>query len=97
MTSAPLTVQARAYLKALLHVAKYPHETVVGLLVGHGTDVEDVYPLLHHWVDLSFAAEAGLRIVSSFHSNFLCFQAIAHTPSYRRHSMSRPCPRRESC
>lgn len=56
----------RAYRKLMLHAAKYPSATVVGVLVGkHGTtvDVDDVIPLAHHWTQLSPMTEAGLAMV----------------------------------
>lgn len=57
-----------AYLKIILHAAKYPSSTCVGLLLGQveGTNVHivDAIPLLHHWSELSPMMEAGLIMVS---------------------------------
>ncbi|KAI3628721.1 hypothetical protein GLX27_002516 [Malassezia furfur] len=58
----------RAYRKLVLHGAKYPSETVVGVLVGkHGStvDVNDVIPLTHHWTQLSPMTEAGLAMIDA--------------------------------
>ncbi|GAA5832291.1 hypothetical protein JCM11251_004309 [Rhodosporidiobolus azoricus] len=60
-----------AYLKIVLHAAKYPASTVCGLLVGTSSGagdstVVDAVPLLHSWVDLSPAMEAGLQLAELY-------------------------------
>lgn len=65
-----------AYLKVVLHSAKYPTETVTGLLIGSQSSdgvvsIKDAIPLLHHWTDLSPMMEAGLQLVSSYIFNGL--------------------------
>lgn len=63
------TISALAYLKVVLHAAKYPASTVIGLLVGtvdtatNACTVTDALPLAHQWTDLSPMAEAGLQLV----------------------------------
>ncbi|GAA6001758.1 hypothetical protein JCM10207_002301 [Rhodosporidiobolus poonsookiae] len=55
-----------AYLKIVLHAAKRPTGTAVGLLVGKvdgsTARIVDAVPLLHHWTELSMAMEAGLQL-----------------------------------
>lgn len=55
-SSTPVRLSARAYLKLLLHAAKYPHRAVCGVLLARddahtsGSDplaVDDVVPLFH--------------------------------------------------
>ena len=58
-----------AYLKVVLHAAKYPAYTVFGLLVGtvdaasSTCTVSDAIPLVHAWTDLSPMTEAALQLV----------------------------------
>lgn len=58
-----------AYLKVVLHAAKYPANTVIGLLVGtvdaasSTCTVSDAIPLVHAWTDLSPMTEAALQLV----------------------------------
>jgi hypothetical protein len=63
------SLDSLAYLKVILHAAKYPASTVTGLLVGTVTankvTVQDAIPLLHHWTPLSPMMEAGLQLVRS--------------------------------
>lgn len=64
------TIAPLAYLKVVLHAAKYPAQTVIGLLVGtvdassNSSTVTDTIPLLHQWTDLSPMAEAALQLAS---------------------------------
>lgn len=62
------SIASLAYLKLVLHAAKFPSSTCVGLLVGtvsgSSCTITDAIPLAHHWTDLSPMAEAGLRLVS---------------------------------
>ncbi|BGP21672.1 uncharacterized conserved protein encodedby sequence overlapping the COX4 gene [Rhodotorula toruloides] len=64
---ADYSVAPLAYLKLVLHAAKFPSSTCVGLLVGtisgSSCAITDAIPLLHHWTDLSPMAEAGLGLV----------------------------------
>ncbi|GAA5994878.1 ER membrane protein complex subunit 8/9 family protein [Rhodotorula paludigena] len=69
----PYSLAPLAYLKIVLHAAKYPASTCVGLLLGTVDDkstgqctVSDAIPLLHHWTDLSPAMEAGLQLADVF-------------------------------
>ncbi|GAA5904235.1 hypothetical protein JCM6882_003175 [Rhodosporidiobolus microsporus] len=60
-----------AYLKIVLHAAKYPASTVCGLLVGTSSSsgeatVVDAIPLLHSWADLSPAMEAGMQLADLY-------------------------------
>ena len=62
------TVSERAYVKILLHAAKYPHKPVNGVLVGKdagsgAVQIVDSIPLLHHWTGLSPSMEIGLDLV----------------------------------
>ena len=65
---AQYSISPRAYLKVILHAAKW-HGTVTGLLVGtydpssRAIVIQDAIPLLHHWTDLSPMMEAGLQLV----------------------------------
>lgn len=61
------TLSTLAYVKVLLHAAKYPSSTVVGIFTGEkGTNqISNVIPLLHHWAELSPMMEAGLQLVRS--------------------------------
>lgn len=66
---ASYSISPLAYLKVILHAAKYPSSTCVGLLVGthdassNLVSVQDAIPLLHHWTELSPMMEAGLQLV----------------------------------
>lgn len=54
-----------AYLKPLLHAARWPSDSVLGLLIASSTNADeiiDAIPLLHHWTTLTPAAEAGIEI-----------------------------------
>ncbi|EFP86319.2 uncharacterized protein PGTG_12275 [Puccinia graminis f. sp. tritici CRL 75-36-700-3] len=59
-------IQSLPALKILRHLAKYPHSTVIGLLVGtidgDRVTILDAIPLVHHWLDLSPMLEAGLAL-----------------------------------
>lgn len=65
------TLEPLAYFKAILHAAKHPSATTIGLLVGQFDNqsktilVQDAIPLLHHWTDLSPMMEVALQLVSS--------------------------------
>ncbi|EGG08555.1 uncharacterized protein MELLADRAFT_116008 [Melampsora larici-populina 98AG31] len=56
----------KSAIKAILHASKYPHSTVIGLLLGsienESVSISDAIPLVHHWSDLSPMLEAGLAI-----------------------------------
>lgn len=64
---------AHAALIPLLHAARYPHETVIGCLLGptptssdntaREVQYEHAVPLLHHWTGLSAAMEMALTLV----------------------------------
>ncbi|KAK4054951.1 hypothetical protein OIV83_000875 [Microbotryomycetes sp. JL201] len=74
------TISALAYLKIVLHAAKYPSARVVGLLIGPASDdalVTDAIPMLHHWTDLSMATEACLQLADIHCKNHnLCFKGV---------------------
>jgi hypothetical protein len=63
------TIGPDAYYKIFFHVAKHPHKSVNGVLLGiqdhPGSAVEiiDAVPLLHHWTSLSPMMEIGLDLV----------------------------------
>lgn len=63
-------LQSLAALKTLLHLAKYPHSTVIGVLVGtverDTVTISDAIPLVHHWLDLSPVLEAGLAMAQVY-------------------------------
>ncbi|KAG8833310.1 hypothetical protein FRC17_010955 [Serendipita sp. 399] len=66
-----LVLSHRAYLSMLLHAAKYPHQTVNGVLLGSSTPggeiiAERTIPLLHHWTSLSPMIEIGLDLASTY-------------------------------
>ncbi|KAM0756611.1 UPF0172-domain-containing protein [Meredithblackwellia eburnea MCA 4105] len=69
---ASYTISPLAYTKLVFHAAKWPSDSVTGLLVGtfdqktKKGDIEDVIPLLHHWTELSMAMEAGLQLVEVY-------------------------------
>jgi len=62
------TLSYKAYLKLILHAAKYPHAPVNGVLLGSSSSstkdvlVSDAIPLLHHWTSLSPMMEIGLDL-----------------------------------
>jgi len=72
------TFSAHAALIPLLHAARFPHETVIGCLLGPAAAVastttddnereilyEHAIPLLHHWTGLSPAIEMAMTFVS---------------------------------
>ncbi|KZT60519.1 UPF0172-domain-containing protein [Calocera cornea HHB12733] len=66
------TISRLAYVKLLLHAAKYPTCTVNGVLLTSSppgvTDVvvSDAVPLLHHWTSLSPMMEIGLDLVGGY-------------------------------
>ncbi|ORY75053.1 hypothetical protein BCR35DRAFT_281011 [Leucosporidium creatinivorum] len=64
------SISPLAYLKVILHAAKYPSSTCVGLLVGtlanNVVTVADAIPLLHHWTELSPMMEAGLQLAEAY-------------------------------
>jgi ER membrane protein complex subunit 8/9 len=66
--SVSYTLSNQAYLKIILHAAKYPHRSVNGVLLGNlsgsGVVIDDSIPLLHHWTSLSPMMEVGLDLVS---------------------------------
>ncbi|KAF8314814.1 uncharacterized protein EI90DRAFT_3089514 [Cantharellus anzutake] len=63
------SISNTAYIKLILHAAKYPHATVNGVLLGSksGNEVSviDTIPLLHHWTSLSPMMEIGLDLARS--------------------------------
>lgn len=67
-TMVDYSIASLAYLKLVLHAAKFPSSTCVGLLIGtvagSSCTITDAVPLLHHWTNLSPMAEAGLGLVS---------------------------------
>ncbi|EPQ54571.1 UPF0172-domain-containing protein [Gloeophyllum trabeum ATCC 11539] len=65
------TVSHQAYVKIILHSAKYPHKLVNGVLLGKrvGSDqvaIDDAVPLLHNWTSLSPMMEIGLDLASGY-------------------------------
>ncbi|KZO97385.1 UPF0172-domain-containing protein [Calocera viscosa TUFC12733] len=66
------TVSRLAYVKVLLHAAKYPTCAVNGVLLTSSppgvTDVvvSDAVPLLHHWTSLSPMMEIGLDLAGGY-------------------------------
>ena len=64
------TVFDKAYIKIVLHAAKYPHKRVNGVLIGKDAgsgaiQFVDSVPLLHHWTGLSPSTEIGIDLVRS--------------------------------
>ncbi|KAK9899850.1 hypothetical protein P389DRAFT_192153 [Cystobasidium minutum MCA 4210] len=67
------TLAAHAALIPLLHAARYPHETVIGCLLGPSVPTnagserevryEHAIPLLHHWTGLSAALDMAMLLV----------------------------------
>ncbi|KAI5478442.1 hypothetical protein MNV49_005083 [Pseudohyphozyma bogoriensis] len=70
MSTPTYTIESLAYLKPVLHAAKHPSSTVIGLLVGTAegkkTTIANAIPLLHHWTELSPMMEAGLQMAESY-------------------------------
>ncbi|KAH9809703.1 hypothetical protein DFH28DRAFT_539937 [Melampsora americana] len=65
------TLSAKSAIKAILHASKYPHSTVIGLLLGsiessENVLISDTIPLVHHWTDLTPMIEAGLAIADGY-------------------------------
>jgi len=65
------TLSHLAYLKLVLHAAKYPHATVNGVLLTSSAPssktvlISDAVPLLHHWTTLSPMMEIGLDLAGT--------------------------------
>ena len=63
------TIGPDAYYKLFFHVAKHPHKSVNGVLLGtqdypgSAVEITDAIPLLHHWTSLSPMMEIGLDLV----------------------------------
>jgi hypothetical protein len=63
------TIGPDAYYKIFFHVAKHPHKSVNGVLLGNqdhpgsAVEITDAVPLLHHWTSLSPMMEIGLDLV----------------------------------
>ncbi|CED84720.1 Uncharacterized conserved protein encoded by sequence overlapping the COX4 gene [Phaffia rhodozyma] len=61
-----------AYLKIVLHAAKYPSSLVNGVLLGSASgsevNITDSVPLLHHWTSLSPSMEVGLEM-AEYHAS----------------------------
>lgn len=71
--STTYSIQSLAYLKLILHSAKYPSSAVTGILLGYNNPdeptlvvISDVIPLFHHWTDLNPMMEVALNLVSFF-------------------------------
>lgn len=68
------SIQSLAYLKIILHSAKFPSSAITGILLGYFEKdenliiISDVIPLLHHWNDLSPIMELALQLVSRISS-----------------------------
>lgn len=67
-TSTTYSLDSLAYALPILHAARYPSYTVLGLFLGSlnpsgDVIVEDAVPLLHHYTSLTPMAEAGLSLV----------------------------------
>lgn len=65
------TISERAYVKVILHAAKYPHKQVNGVLIGKdagsgAVQIVDSIPLLHHWTSLSPSMEIGLDLARNY-------------------------------
>ncbi|TFK52475.1 UPF0172-domain-containing protein [Heliocybe sulcata] len=65
------TVSHQAYVKMILHSAKYPHKPVNGVLLGKQdgsgqVTIEDAVPLLHNWTSLSPMMEIGLDLAGNY-------------------------------
>ena len=70
MSPTTYTIGSDAYFKIFFHVAKHPHKSVNGVLLGNhhpGTssiiEIADTVPLLHHWTSLSPMMDIGLDLV----------------------------------
>ncbi|KAI8320610.1 UPF0172-domain-containing protein, partial [Martensiomyces pterosporus] len=63
-------VSSQAYSKAILHCAKYPSETVHGLVLTEKKDskvrVVDAVPIAHNWTQLTPMFDVALQQVSAY-------------------------------
>lgn len=84
------TLAAHAALIPLLHAARYPHETVIGCLLGPSVPTnagserevryEHAIPLLHHWTGLSAALDMAMLLV----------RLTSRRPSFSRAVLNKP-------
>lgn len=60
------TLSAPAYTLPLLHAARHPSSTVVGLLLSSGDEITEALPILHRYASLSLTIDTALRFVSAY-------------------------------
>lgn len=62
-----MSISSSAYSIPILHAARYPSNTVLGLLIGTSSSgsivVEDAIPLVHRYTSLSPTTELGIDLV----------------------------------
>lgn len=60
-----VTLSASAYTLPLLHAARHPASTVLGLLLARGAEIVEALPILHRYASLSLTIDTALRFVSA--------------------------------
>ncbi|EJT51800.1 hypothetical protein A1Q1_06938 [Trichosporon asahii var. asahii CBS 2479] len=58
-----VTLSASAYTLPLLHAARHPASTVLGLLLARGAEIVEALPILHRYASLSLTIDTALRFV----------------------------------
>lgn len=58
-----VSLSASAYAVPLLHAARHPASTVLGLLLARGTEIVEALPILHRYASLSLTIDTALRFV----------------------------------
>lgn len=56
-----ISLSASAYAIPLLHAARHPASTVLGLLLARGAEIVEALPILHRYASLSFTIDTALR------------------------------------
>lgn len=62
-TTMSVTLSASAYTLPLLHAARHPASTVLGLLLARGAEIVEALPILHRYASLSLTIDTALRFV----------------------------------
>lgn len=61
-----VTLSASAYTLPLLHAARHPASTVLGLLLARGAEIVEALPILHRYASLSLTIDTALRFVRAY-------------------------------
>lgn len=58
-----VSLSPSAYTVPLLHAARHPASSVLGLLLARGAEIVEALPILHRYASLSLTIDAALRFV----------------------------------